>query len=156
MFINAVQRLKYIVNQQMSRQPWPWNALEVCSSEADPRWGAPTFSWQPWHQSWGWENLRMAKAEKKTQKPTKCQSMNTSCVTSCWLIPFHGVVMTALLSASALDGNTFKRANLTSGGGGPQRTSAVLFKTRYGAHKNSLHLPKPVPVVTPCWQQDTW
>lgn len=108
--IKEEQRVKYILNQQMSCQHSPWNALEVCSSAADPKWEGLMFSWRPWHQSSGWENLKVGRAEKKhkNKERNKHQLINTSCVTSCWLIPFHSAVMTALLSASALDGDTFK------------------------------------------------
>lgn len=46
--------------------------------------------------------------EKNIKTNEKKIKINTTCVTSCWLIPFHSIVMTTLLSASALDGDTFK------------------------------------------------
>lgn len=74
------------------------------------------------------------------------------------LIPFH---TTALFHCAALGERSENilrsdtlRANLTSDGGVPQRTSTILFTLGYGAHKNSLHLPKPVPVITPRSQWD--
>lgn len=95
----------YFADQQMSCWHSPWNALEVCSSAADPMWEGLMFSWRLWHQSSGWGNLKVGRVEKQTNKH---QFIDTSCLTSHWLITFHSALMTALLSVSALDGDTFK------------------------------------------------